>query len=327
MPPSFSVAAQVMGDTVFLTGENTKKITLFPGIPPTLSREPGKAGLARDAAMLSLLSFNAGFSLVQTTNSITSDGLKTMQLLTSTLAKAPAAPGVPDSFLGRQLQQVAQIIQVRSGLKASRQIFFCAMEGFDTSISSSFMVPCFQQLSQGIEAFYGATEALGVASQVTTFTASDFNRTCQPNSLGGYDHGWGGHHLVVGGAVKRNVYGQLPELLLNGGDDTDTRGVWIPSISLDQYAATLGGWLGVPAPDFEVGSPELTELQDCESWFHGRLIPVVLGAVPGLLAELPQGRVKRRGGTRLYSAVFCCILLYSAVSVPSSMPLKTRRDK
>jgi uncharacterized protein (DUF1501 family) len=260
LPPNFSVAAEVMGDTVFLTGENTKKITLFPGVPPALSRETGAAGAARDTAMRSLLSFDTGLSLVRATNSIASDAFKTMQLLTSTLAKSPGVPGTfPNSFLGQQLKQVAQIIQVRSEIKASRQIFFCAMVGFDTHFDQLVLqAPLLQQFSQAVDAFYATTAALGVASQVTTFTASDFNRTFQPNSLGGSDHGWGGHHMVVGGAVKgRNVYGQLPELLLNGGDDTDTRGVWIPSISLDQYAATLGGWLGVPVGDLRSVFPNL----------------------------------------------------------------------
>ena len=58
-----------------------------------------------------------------------------------------------------------------------------------------------QQVSQGMNAFYGATVELGCADKVTAFTASDFGRTFTSNGDGS-DDGWGAHHLVVGGAVN-----------------------------------------------------------------------------------------------------------------------------
>lgn len=152
----------------------------------------------------------------------------------------------PDSRLGRQLHMVARLIKARTALNMRRQIFFVSLGGFDTHGTQAAVHPALlTDLSQSLKAFYDATVELTLADKVTTFTASDFGRTVSING-DGTDHGWGGHHFVVGGAVRgRRFYGRMPSLAQNGNTDDAGYGQLIPTQSVDQYAATLARWFGL----------------------------------------------------------------------------------
>jgi uncharacterized protein (DUF1501 family) len=157
------------------------------------------------------------------------------------------------------LQQVAQIIQAQNYLGMNRQIFFCSLGGFDTHTQEiNTHNNLYPQLSPALAAFYDATQELGMAQNVTTFTESDFSRTFQPTSGDGSDHAWGSHHLVLGGAVQGGqIFGAFPSFVLAGPDDADVRGRWIPSASIDQYGATLCSWFGIPASALPAVFPNL----------------------------------------------------------------------
>ncbi|HEY5914801.1 MAG TPA: DUF1501 domain-containing protein [Verrucomicrobiae bacterium] len=176
-----------------------------------------------------------------------------------------------NSALGPQLRMVARLIEAGhraaagGGFGLKRQIFFCQIGGFDlhtnqtpgpgqTSIGSHANL--LAELSQGMFAFQRAMEQLGLANNVTAFTASDFGRTFPSNGQGS-DHGWGSHHLILGGAVKgQHTYGRFPTLAINGPDDTST-GRWIPAIAVDQYFATLATWFGVDSGNLGTVFPNL----------------------------------------------------------------------
>jgi len=166
----------------------------------------------------------------------------------------------PNSGLAQQLQWVAKLISVRASLGATRQIFYVDMGGFDThSNQLTTHTALFAELSQALSAFYAATVELGVASNVTTFTMSEFGRTLSSNN-GGTDHGWGSHHLLMGGAVKGgDIYGAMPDLTLGGPNDADGYGRMIPTTSLYQYAGALGSWFGAANSDLATLFPNLAQ--------------------------------------------------------------------
>ena len=173
------------------------------------------------------------------------------QYLGKALEKAPT---ITTTFpaqvpLAAQLKMVAKLISIRAELGAQRQIFFCTAEGYDTHGEQlATHQTLLRQLSQSLAAFYQSTVELGVSTQVTTFTASDFGRTYKSNGKG-TDHGWGSHHFIIGGGVKGgDIYGTMPVQVINGPDDTRD-GRWIPTTSTDEYASTLALWYGAAAGD------------------------------------------------------------------------------
>jgi uncharacterized protein (DUF1501 family) len=192
---------------------------------------------------------------------VNSRSITNYKLVTAALSSAPAlTTQFPDTDLGNQLAMVAKLISARSALGMSRQVFFVSAGNYDThSDQIENQSGNLTDLSQAVNAFYNATKepALNIADKVTTFTASDFGRTLQANSTG-TDHGWGGHHFVIGGAVHgQRFYGTMPSLKSDDNPDDTGYGQIIPTLAVDQYAATLASWFGVSSSDIATVFPNL----------------------------------------------------------------------
>lgn len=198
----------------------------------------------------------------------TDRAIEDSELLSTALKTAPTLRTVfPSGQFATRLSTVARLISVANDLGLRRQIFFVQLGGWDMhGGQTDGHGPLLGELSRALSAFYAATVELGVANQVTTFTASDFGRTYVPNA-GGTDHGWGNHQLILGGAVKGgDIYGKMPSLAVNGPDDTG-RGRWIPSTSVDEYSATLATWFGVSGSNLSTVLPNIVRFPNSNLGF------------------------------------------------------------
>jgi uncharacterized protein (DUF1501 family) len=189
--------------------------------------------------------------------------------LSAGLSGAPAFQTVfPGSNLGDALKMVARLISVRKTFGAKRQVYFAGIGGFDTHGDDQLQrqQELLGEISGAMTAFYNATNELGLSENVTAFTASDFNRNFPTNGRGS-DHAWGSHHMVVGGAVKGNaMYGKFPTQIVDGPDDANN-GSWIPTTSVDQYAATMATWFGVPSTELNLVFPNLNRFASANLGF------------------------------------------------------------
>jgi uncharacterized protein (DUF1501 family) len=186
----------------------------------------------------------------------------------------------PTTTLGQQMKMIARLIQARGPTKfnMNRQIFYCQIGGFDTHAGQVQFTPTFDStlgtqrnllsdVSECMFAFQKAMEQLGVSDQVTTFTASDFARTFISNSQG-TDHAWGSHHFVMGGAVNGGeTFGSMPTFALSGPNDTASNGGWIPTLAVDQHAATLAKWFGVDPSEMANIFPNLSRFSSSDLGF------------------------------------------------------------
>jgi uncharacterized protein (DUF1501 family) len=272
-PGNISIA----GVNLFLTGVDTRQLAVSDSNTSlanvlVLSNAPGATTAeinSRLAGFNELRGYDNNFKLIKAASDTRTSAIQTDNALSNVNPVLNTPFPNPSTSISRQLLQVARMIKASTdaaaGINMKRQIFFVQLGGFDThSAQLNGQGTLMQQVSQAINAFYNATIELGLSDKVTLFTMSDFGRTLQPAGSGaaavGSDHAWGNHHLIVGGAVLgHTLYGTYPNLALGGPDDTDSgsapRGRWIPSTSVEQYAATLATWYGLSSADLSAVFP------------------------------------------------------------------------
>lgn len=258
----------VSGNAVYLSGNQAVQYQVTPSGSIALKAQKSLFGstacaqtllelITQQRAHLMEAEYNRVMQRAIDANALLSTNLQPASVITTTIPVPPNQTQQPPNALWDQLKLVARMIASADALGAKRQVFFVSMGGFDTHDGLLTVHPgLLTQVADALAAFFKTTVELGVANQVTTFTASDFGRTLSGNNDGS-DHGWGSTHFVLGGAVKgQRFYGTPPVIASNGPDDVG-QGRLIPTTSVDQYAATLASWFGVSASDMLTVLPNL----------------------------------------------------------------------
>ncbi|SHN43907.1 Uncharacterized conserved protein, DUF1501 family [Duganella sacchari] len=253
------------GNTVFLSGRNVRQFQVNPAGNPPVELLSGQLFHSSPAGntLQSIITASSTDPMEKEYAAIMQRAIASQGVLASAIPAAGAG-GVPDPTpyinpntqqaavnpLAKQLQMVARIIAGRNGLGAKRQVFYVSMAGFDTHNGQlAAQADLLARVAHAIAYFdtlMGNLQGTDVRRQVTLFTASDFGRTFASNG-DGTDHGWGSHHFVVGGAVKgKDIYGAFPPSGEGHALDVGS-GSLLPTVSVDQYGATLAGWFGLSA--------------------------------------------------------------------------------
>ncbi|HTP73531.1 MAG TPA: DUF1501 domain-containing protein [Burkholderiaceae bacterium] len=257
----------VSGNAVFMSGHTAVQYQVTPNGSVALNalKSPLFGSSACSDALHSLIVAPRAHLFEAEHTRVVMRALEANDALTAALAGAPAIATVfpAGNALGDQLKMVARMISVADALAAKRQVFFVSLGGFDTHDGLLSTHPgLLTTVANALAAFQAALAELNVEPQVTTFTASDFGRTLAGNNDGS-DHGWGSMHFVLGGAVHgQRFYGTAPVIANNGVDDVG-QGRLLPTMSVDQLAATLGRWFGASDSDL------LTVLPNLHNWDVG----------------------------------------------------------
>ena len=266
-----SMSLSMSGQNVFQTGDVVQPYSIGELGPEERHGYNGDFNAGRRAAIDALLGAPREHVLERAVAGIQRRSIDLYAQISAALAVTPAlatpAPTLPPAYASGQrvfdrliqrLRLVGRMIAARNALgQQHRQVFFVGMGGFDFHDRLlGDHAANMRSLSLGLNMFRDITIELGVESQVTTFTASDFGRTMSANG-DGTDHGWGGEHFVMGGAVNgREIYGEMPRLALGGPDDAGW-GQIIPKLAVDQYVSTLARWFGLSDSQIDLLLPAL----------------------------------------------------------------------
>lgn len=260
VPPMISTG----GNNLFVTGAASQALVIpVSGSFGLSGYSKSSADAARSSALTQLLNIDQQADLVKAAANIMTQALASSATLNPILTSTSTTLGGHFSGLtsnfAKQMLAIAKVIEARSTLGASRQVFLATLGSFDTHTDQlNRQQNLFAEMDAALTAFHGAVADIGAGSSVTSFTLSDFSRTYLPNTGGGTDHAWGSQHLVIGDAVHgAQIYGTMPTVVLAGPEDAGTEGRWIPTIAVDQYAATLASWFGADPATLAAVLPNL----------------------------------------------------------------------
>jgi uncharacterized protein (DUF1501 family) len=247
------------GESIFTVGSSVQGITVQANSGAGL---PLPVGI--NSAILSIAANDAASKnqIVSQVAQVQAAAFKEQEIISQAIASnGPLKTVFPQTQnrFGNVMSTIAQVINGRSVIGASRQIFYCNQGDYDSHGSQLLMQSQgLTELDAGLGAFMSALDEMGLSNQVLICTLSEFNRTMQANSTLGTDHAWGNHQMILGGGITGGrVIGSMPDLELGGSSDLGSQGIWIPTTSVTQMTAGIGSWMGLSSSQLGAAFPDL----------------------------------------------------------------------
>jgi uncharacterized protein (DUF1501 family) len=278
--PLIPMLMTMVNNTPWLKGPG-QTITLQPNLQLGITGLPATGALPLRFDTLKQVAALPETSIqVNAFNGRVSRAIDDSRVIGSVFSSQPFTTQFPNTTVGQQLRQIAIAIAARNALGHDRRQLFYAQVGgnaYDThGAQLTTQATLLSQLDAAMSAFYATTVELGVATQVTTFTFSEFGRTMRINGDGS-DHGWSNHYLVMGGSVVGGqFYGTYPPVQVGTPFDFplfsvagNFRGANVPENSMDQYGNTLAQWFGLSAAAADDVFPNLNRFPTRDLGFLG----------------------------------------------------------
>ncbi len=244
-------------DAVFTVGQSVQGVSMQAS---NGSFVPVPAGLNTAMVNFAQRDCQSANQLVAHTAQLRLASMQQQTILQSALqAGSSLSTTFSTTAFGNVMKAIAQVINGRSALGASRQIFFCQQGSYDSHTTQiQGQADNFLDLDTNIGFFMQALAEMGLSDKVLLCTHSDFGRSCQANTAAGTDHGWGSHHIVVGGGIRGGqILGAMPDLELGGTCDFNGDGIWIPTTAVTQLTAGVASWMGLNASQVSSVFPDL----------------------------------------------------------------------
>ncbi len=174
------------------------------------SNTPGR-GVQVLASAFEEMYASASDQLLCSTAHETFEAISTLQRIQMGAYQPENGAEYPRGPLGRNLQQIAQLIKSDAGL----EVAFAEAGGWDHHVNEGGvkgqLAARLQEFGDALAAFY--KDMGDRMADITVLTMSEFGRTARENGNRGTDHGHANAMFVLGGAVKGGkVYGDWPGL-------------------------------------------------------------------------------------------------------------------
>jgi len=136
------------------------------------------------------------------------DAQKGADILRTALGKYHSTVEYPKSPIAENLKGIAQVKLADLGTR----VFYTSHGTFDTHATQlPSHAKLWQEVSEGVAAFFDDLRAHDAADDVTMLVWSEFGRRVKDNGAG-TDHGAGSVALILGDHVKGGMYGEYPSL-------------------------------------------------------------------------------------------------------------------